>query len=83
MSDYLRPFAEGIAHLSTREIADRAHANPRTVENWRQRANGPSWKQVVAMLADPVMRPIVLRAAEEASEEFNTARHAEVKELGT
>lgn len=83
MSDYVRPFADGIAHLPTREIAERSSSNVRTVENWRAGANGPAWRQVVAMLGDPIMRPIVLRAAEEANDQGSAALLAEIRELGT
>lgn len=44
-------------------IAKRIGASPRTVENWKDGANGPTWKHTVAMLNDDQLAPELLRAA--------------------
>lgn len=48
---------------SPRTVAKRIGASPRTVENWQDGANGPTWKHTVAMLHDEELGPMVLKAA--------------------
>jgi hypothetical protein len=48
---------------SPRKVAQRIGASPRTVENWQDGANGPTWKHTVAMLNDDELGPMVLKAA--------------------
>jgi hypothetical protein len=48
---------------SPRSVAKRIGASPRTVENWQDGANGPTWKHTVAMLHDDELGPMVLKAA--------------------
>jgi hypothetical protein len=54
--DLLRKF-------SPRAIAQRIGASPRTVENWKDGANGPTWKHTVAMLNDDELCARLLEAA--------------------
>jgi hypothetical protein len=54
--DLLRKF-------SPRSIAKRIGASPRTVENWKDGANGPTWKHTVAMLNDDELCARLLEAA--------------------
>lgn len=54
--DLLRKF-------SPRAIAQRIGASPRTVENWKDGANGPTWKHTVAMLNDDELCVRLLEAA--------------------
>lgn len=59
--------AEALARLlrpfSPKAIAKRIGASHRTVENWQDGENGPTWKHTVALLNDAEFGPIVLRAA--------------------
>lgn len=54
--DLLRKF-------SPRAIAQRIGASPRTVENWKDGANGPTWKHTVSMLNDDELCARLLEAA--------------------
>ncbi|TAJ89707.1 hypothetical protein [Reyranella sp.] len=54
--DLLRKF-------SPRAIARRIGASPRTVENWQDGVNGPTWKHTVAMLNDDELCAKLLEAA--------------------
>ena len=54
--DLLRPF-------SPKSIAERLGASPRTVDNWRDGENGPTWKHAVAMLNDDELCALLLEAA--------------------
>jgi hypothetical protein len=44
-------------------IAQRIGASPRTVDNWRDGENGPTWKHTVAMLNDDELCARLLQAA--------------------
>lgn len=83
MSDLYRPFSLAIADLTAREIGERAKVTSRTAENWKQGLNGPSWRHIVTMLADPVMRPLVLQAADAAADQLTGRAQREVARLGT
>jgi len=54
--DLLRKF-------SPRAIAKRIGESPRTVENWQDGVNGPTWKHTVAMLNDDELCARLLEAA--------------------
>jgi hypothetical protein len=49
--------------FSPRAMAARIGASPRTVENWQDGANGPTWKHTVAMLNDDELCAKLLEAA--------------------
>lgn len=44
-------------------IAARIGASPRTIDNWRDGENGPTWKHTVAMLNDDELCGRLLEAA--------------------
>lgn len=46
-----------------RAIAKRLGVSPRTVENWQDGINGPTWKHTVAMLNDDELCSRLLQAA--------------------
>ncbi len=48
---------------SAKLLAKKAGTNQRTVENWKNGANGPSWPLVVRMLHDEELGPALLKAA--------------------
>jgi hypothetical protein len=52
----LRPY-------TPKAIAKRIGASPRTVENWKEGENGPTWKHAVAMLNDDELCAKLLEAA--------------------
>lgn len=52
----LRPF-------TPKAIASRIGASPKTVENWKDGANGPTWRHAVAMLNDDELCSRLLEAA--------------------
>lgn len=54
-------------------IAKRIGASARTVDNWRDGENGPTWKHTVAMLNDDELRARLLEAAGRG----DLARHQE------
>ena len=54
--DLLRPY-------TPKAIAARIGASPRTVDNWRDGENGPTWKHTVAMLHDDELCALLLEAA--------------------
>jgi len=52
----LRPY-------TPKAIARRIGVSPRTVENWKEGENGPTWKHAVAMLNDDELCSRLLEAA--------------------
>lgn len=56
LADMLRPY-------SPKAIARRIGASPRTVENWKEGENGPTWRHAVAMLNDDELCARLLEAA--------------------
>ncbi len=56
LADMLRPY-------TPKAIAKRIGASPRTVENWKEGENGPTWKHAVAMLNDDELCARLLEAA--------------------
>lgn len=52
----LRPY-------TPKAIAKRIGASPRTVENWKEGENGPTWRHAVAMLNDDELCAKLLEAA--------------------
>lgn len=56
LANMLRPY-------TPKAIARRIGASPRTVENWKEGENGPTWKHAVAMLNDDELCSRLLEAA--------------------
>lgn len=61
--DLASRWAEILRGLSPRALAKRIGASPRTVENWQDGANGPTWKHTVAMLNDDELCALLLESA--------------------
>lgn len=61
--DLASRWTQVLRSFSPRAIAKRIGASPRTVENWQDGANGPTWKHTVAMLNDDVLASKLLEAA--------------------
>jgi hypothetical protein len=52
-----------LAPYTPKAIAKRIGASPRTIDNWRDGENGPTWKHTVAMLNDDELCARLLEAA--------------------
>jgi predicted transcriptional regulator len=52
-----------LASYTPKAIAKRIGASPRTIDNWRDGENGPTWKHTVAMLNDEELCARLLEAA--------------------
>ena len=52
-----------LAPYTPKTIAKRIGASPRTIDNWRDGENGPTWKHTVAMLNDEELCARLLEAA--------------------
>jgi hypothetical protein len=52
-----------LAPYTPKAIAKRIGASPRTIDNWRDGENGPTWKHTVAMLNDDELCAKLLEAA--------------------
>ena len=61
--DATESLRSAFAGWSAKFLAKRAGTNQRTVENWKNGANGPSWPLVVRMLHDEELGPALLKAA--------------------
>lgn len=72
--DLASRWVETLRSLKPRVIAARIGASPRTVENWQDGANGPTWKHTVAMLNDDELCTKLLEAAGRG----DLAREAEI-----
>ena len=70
-------WVEILKGLKPKWIAERIGASHRTVENWQDGDNGPTWKYTVAMLNDDVLAPLVLTAAGRE----DLAKHDEILSL--
>lgn len=54
---------KALERYSPKAIAQRIGASPRTIDNWRDGENGPTWKHTVAMLNDDELCARLLEAA--------------------
>lgn len=56
LKEFFRPY-------TPKAIAERIGASPRTVDNWRDGENGPTWRHTVAILNDDELCARLLQAA--------------------
>lgn len=61
--DAARGIADMLRSFTAKAVARRVGTSPRTVENWKDGVNAPTWRHVVAMLNDDELAPELLRAA--------------------
>lgn len=60
--------AHQLEGVPTAEITNRVGCEGRSSQNWKQGRTGPQWHQVAKMLADPMLGPLVLKAAATVAE---------------
>lgn len=61
--DLAATWRDVLRSYTPKAIAQRIGASPRTVDNWRDGENGPTWRHTVAMLNDDELCAKLLEAA--------------------